>query len=209
MASTISTRGEAFAEKKPVFFRVLDNLWNPESNPEGIVNIGLAENALLHRELVEFMNSEHRTVPHALTYGDSFSGSKTLRQALSRFLNRKFSPQKPLLPSNLLVTSGTSNAIECCAWSLFNAGDYVLVGRPYWTAFKHLFGTRARVNILEVSFGQVDPLSLQGIELYEEAYKTAVDEGKRVRAILLCSPNNPLGSSHSDARPDGQSLKQE
>lgn len=44
MSSTISTRGKAFSEKRPVFFRVLDNLWNPESNPEGIVNIGLAEN---------------------------------------------------------------------------------------------------------------------------------------------------------------------
>ena len=44
MASTISARGEAFAEKRPVFFDVLDNLWNPESNPNGIVNIGLAEN---------------------------------------------------------------------------------------------------------------------------------------------------------------------
>lgn len=52
-------------------------------------------------------------------------------KSLSRFLNRKFTPHKPLLPSNVLATAGASNAIECYAWSLFNEGDYILVGRPY------------------------------------------------------------------------------
>lgn len=44
MNATISTRGVAFAEKRPLFFEVLDNLWHPQSNPDGIVNLGLAEN---------------------------------------------------------------------------------------------------------------------------------------------------------------------
>ena len=31
----------------PVFFDVLNNLWDPELNPNGIVNLGLAENVWL------------------------------------------------------------------------------------------------------------------------------------------------------------------
>ncbi|KAF9884872.1 hypothetical protein FE257_000939 [Aspergillus nanangensis] len=117
MQSTISARGEAFAEKKPVFFDVLSNLWDPESNPNGIVNIGLAENSLLHPELVKFINAE------------------------------------------VLET----------------------------TSFRSL------VNVLDFSFGSVDPFSLEGVQLYEQAYQRAIEDGKSVKAILLCSPSNPLG----------------
>ncbi|KAK6814574.1 Aminotransferase class I and II [Aspergillus parasiticus SU-1] len=193
---TISARGVAFAEKRPLFFDVLDNLWHPESNPDGIVNLGLAENALLHPELVDFINSQRLDSPHALTYGDGFSGSKSLHKALCRFLNRQFRPRVLLEPTAMVVTAGASNAVECCAWSLFESGDYVLMGRPYWTTFQHLFGTRAGVNVLEVSFGSIDPFGAEASELYDQACIRARDEGKRVKGILLCSPNNPLGQCY-------------
>jgi hypothetical protein len=44
MENTISSRGITLEARKPVFFDVLNNLWDSESNPGGIVNIGLAEN---------------------------------------------------------------------------------------------------------------------------------------------------------------------
>lgn len=44
MESTISSRGLALEGKMPVFFDVLNNLWDLERNPNGIVNLGLAEN---------------------------------------------------------------------------------------------------------------------------------------------------------------------
>ncbi|KAJ4172980.1 hypothetical protein NW754_003186 [Fusarium falciforme] len=40
----ISARGVSFLPEVPKFFDVLNNLWHPEKNPEGIVNLGLAEN---------------------------------------------------------------------------------------------------------------------------------------------------------------------
>ena len=43
-SNVISARGRALEPKVPVFFDVLNNLWDPESNPDGIVNLGLAEN---------------------------------------------------------------------------------------------------------------------------------------------------------------------
>lgn len=41
--------------------------------------------------------------------------------------------------------------------------------------------------------GQVDPMGLEAIARFEEVAEQARREGKRVKAILLCSPNNPLG----------------
>lgn len=53
MQQTITTRGEGFAKKRPAFFEVLSNLWNPETNGDGIVNIGLAENVCIAVTLLE------------------------------------------------------------------------------------------------------------------------------------------------------------
>ncbi|KAL4908704.1 hypothetical protein BDW74DRAFT_173936 [Aspergillus multicolor] len=185
----ISSRGLALEAKKPVFFDVLNNLWNPESNPDGIVNIGLAENALMQAEMKSITGAES----HALTYGDGFTGSTKLKAAMSHFLNRHFQPHRPLQPSHMCITAGASNAIENCAWALCDPGDYVLVGRPYWTTFRSILGNRAGANILEVAMGTVDPMGLEAVAQFEEVAEQARREGKRVKAILLCSPNNPLG----------------
>jgi hypothetical protein len=48
MNDSISARGKAFAAQKPTFLDVLSDLWAPNSNPDGIVNIGLAENVRIN-----------------------------------------------------------------------------------------------------------------------------------------------------------------
>ena len=77
-----------------------------------------------------------------MTYGDGFSGSRKLKEAICHFLNDQFSPTIALNTDHLTITSGVSNAVECCAWALADIGDYILVGRPYFNAFKTTFGTR-------------------------------------------------------------------
>lgn len=49
--------------------------------------------------------------------------------------------------------------------------------------------------MLEVDFGNIDPMELEAVGRFEEVFGLAKQEGKRIRAILLCSPNNPLGLS--------------
>jgi aspartate/methionine/tyrosine aminotransferase len=41
--------------------------------------------------------------------------------------------------------------------------------------------------------GQVDPMGTDAVVCFEEVAEQATREGKKVKAILLCSPNNPLG----------------
>ncbi|KAJ5963092.1 aspartate aminotransferase [Penicillium waksmanii] len=193
MEGNLSGRGKAFATEKPTFLEVLSDLWDPVSNPDGIVNIGLAENTLMHAEMERFINSNLQIDTHALTYGDGFNGSHKLKGAICHFLNRLFSPQIALQPSHLAITSGVSNAIECCAWALGDSGDYILVGRPYFNAFKTIFGTRPGINLLEVTFGATDPFSMAAVKEYEKAYAESKSKNLRIKALLLCSPHNPLG----------------
>ncbi|GFF73089.1 hypothetical protein IFM60648_03849 [Aspergillus lentulus] len=198
MESNLSLRGRTLAAQKPVFLNVLGDIWDPSSNPDGVVNIGLAENTLMHQEMKEFMNSKMHVDSHALTYGDGFSGSRKLKGALCHFLNRHFHPRVALSHSQLTITSGVSNAVECCAWALSDHGDYILIGRPYFNAFKPTFGIRAGVGLLEVKFGMTDPFSLDAVREYEKTYEEARSRGIRVKALLLCSPHNPLGRCYSE-----------
>ncbi|KAF7593592.1 hypothetical protein BBP40_011212 [Aspergillus hancockii] len=198
MESNLSLRGKTLAAQKPVFLDVLSDIWDPSSNPGGVVNIGLAENTLMHLEMKEFVNSKLHVDSHALTYGDGFSGSQRLKGALCHFLNHHFCPRVALSPSQITITSGVSNAVECCAWALSDHGDSVLVGRPYFNAFRPTFGIRAGVGLLEVKFGMTDPFSLGAVQEYENAYVDARSRGIHVKALLLCSPHNPLGRCYSE-----------
>jgi hypothetical protein len=44
----ISRRGASYLPQAPKFFGVLGNLWHPKENPDGIVNLGLAENVSIN-----------------------------------------------------------------------------------------------------------------------------------------------------------------
>ncbi|EWG42653.1 hypothetical protein FVEG_04406 [Fusarium verticillioides 7600] len=189
----ISRRAVGYLPEAPKFFDVLNDLWHPETNPNGVLNLGLAENGLMQTEMTEFINSHPCASPHALTYGDGFTGSKQLKKAWCQLLNKYSNPCIPIIASHLHVTPGVGNALECCAWSLFDQEDQVLVGRPYWTAFNYIFGIRAGVRVREVSFRGTDPFSLEAVQEYEKEYLQAQKEARCVKAILLCSPHNPLG----------------
>ncbi|SCV54099.1 uncharacterized protein FFB14_13471 [Fusarium fujikuroi] len=100
----ISSRAVTYLPQAPKFFDVLDDLWEPQTNPRGLINLGLAENASMQTELIGYINSKLHATSHALTYGDGFTGSKRLKQAFCHFLNKRFRPAIPLVPKRLLIT---------------------------------------------------------------------------------------------------------
>lgn len=80
----------------------------------------------------------------AFTYGDGPSGSKKLREALARFINHYFESLLEVDGPQVIVTSGVTTAIEALAWALCDAGDGILLGRPYYGSFPGDFGNRAQ-----------------------------------------------------------------
>lgn len=53
--------------------------------------------------------------------------------------------------------------------------------------------TGYRAEIVGVSFGDVDPLSIKTVTHYEKALEEAEKQGIQIRVFLLCNPHNPLG----------------
>ncbi|KAL2755384.1 hypothetical protein ACRALDRAFT_2041761 [Sodiomyces alcalophilus JCM 7366] len=195
----LSSRGTVYADpsNRPAMLDIVSNLWHPESNPGGYLSLGVAENTLMHDKLVHHITKNFSLNSHALTYGDSFSGSHGLKSAVAAFITRHFSSVQPVLPHHVVVTTGLGPAIESCAFSLCDPGDGILLGRPYYGTFPSDVASRAKAQIIPVSFGDIDPLGLDAIPFYEEALLDARERGIVTRAIILCNPHNPLGRCFS------------
>lgn len=153
----------------------------------------------MHNELRDYLNSQKLVDPQAVgfTYGSGPYGSKTIRAAIAKFMNHHFKPASKLEPDHILVTNGVSVAIEHCAWGLANPGDGILLGRPYYRAFLPDISMRTGVNVVPVSFGAIDPCSIDCVQAYEETLLKSNAQGIPVRALMLCHPHNPLGRCYS------------
>ncbi|KAH7054183.1 putative 1-aminocyclopropane-1-carboxylate synthase [Macrophomina phaseolina] len=197
--TNLSARGEVFAapKSKIPMLEVVCDLWHPRTNPSGYVSLGVAENTLMHEEIMEHMTKNFSIDSHSLTYGDGFSGSHRLRDTIARFINRNFGPVNPVTRDQLLVTSGVGQAVELCGFSLCDKGDGVLLARPHYGNFPIDMGYRVEAQIIGVSFGKTDPFGLETVDTYEKALVVAQRQGIRVKALLLCNPHNPLGRCYT------------
>lgn len=176
-----------------LLWEVLSDPWHPEDNPNGYVSIGVAENRLMHAELHDHIAKNTRAHECFLTYGDGPKGSNRLRRALANFLTTHFKPHKPLEAAHIAVTNGVTSAIEHMVWTFANPGEAFLLGQPYYGAFPNDIKLRPGAALIEVKFGDIDPMGMDAVKNYEQAVLDAKKRGVKVKGLMLCSPHNPLG----------------
>jgi 1-aminocyclopropane-1-carboxylate synthase len=170
--AALSARATAFCSGPPdKLWTILSDLWNPETNPEGYVTLGVADNALLQNELVQRISQCSNVPIPFITYNNGPSGSLRCKAAISTFLNRHLDPFKLIDIADLVVTNGVSSAIEHYSWAICDPGDGVLLGRPYYRGFVGDLGLRPNVRVVPVSFGAGDPLDVAS-PAYNKASKS-------------------------------------
>ena len=193
----LSSRGTVAARnnKKDLMFEVMANTYNSKTNPEGFINLGIAENTLMHPELLSHLKRNFHPSFCAFSYGCGPSGSLRLRTALAAFFNTHFSPTHPVSPTHINASRGVTSSLERLAYELGDPGDKFLVGRPYYGSYQSDLRDRAGIIVAPVPFGGLDPCSVAGVSAYETALlaENAAPGAGSVRAILLCNPHNPLG----------------
>ena len=145
----------------------------------------------MHDRLRQNVQERFALPENACTYGDGFTGSRRLKTAISRLLNRYLDPVTPLEADHVLVTNGCSSALEQLAWALANPGEGFLLGRPYYTRLNMDPSLRADAKVVPVEFGDADPFG--SIDAYEQAISRAEASGQKIAGLLLCNPHNPLG----------------
>ncbi|KAI5461605.1 pyridoxal phosphate-dependent transferase [Mariannaea sp. PMI_226] len=192
---TISQRAQ-FVEsaiKGLLMWEVINNIWDPETNPDGILSLGVAENTLMHDTLSKHIHQNMALSNVAFTYGDGVTGTKRLRAAVGRFLTKHLKTANPIEASHVTMTNGCSAAIEHMSWALANPGEAFLLGQPYYGTFPPDVCTRPGSQLLPVPFHDADPLGEDAVEKYEKVILEAQAKGTKVAGLILCHPHNPLG----------------
>lgn len=195
----LSARGQHFAAEGEgqLIWTVIKDLWDPKTNPDGYVSLGVAENSLMHEELSNYIHENISLPLNGLTYGDGGAGSRELQAAMARFLTRKLKPVVTIQAFHITVTNGVSTAIEHVSSIFADQEDAFLLGQPYYGAFPHDIELRTGVELVPVPFDGKDPLSLDGVRAYEKAIEACHKKGQRVAGLMLCNPHNPLGRCYS------------
>lgn len=194
----ISERGRRLSRHDPFLvkahFRCADDPYEPETNPGGYVNLGTAENLIVF-DLLEPLLTQAQEICEPDTHYNELHGAGFFREVIARFLSKRAG--RPLDPDNLAVASGASAVLENLAFVICDPGETILIPAPYYSGFDHDLALRSEAGLRHIPLMSPDfRLTIADIE---RVYSESVSEGLRVRAVLLNSPQNPLGQVYSRA----------
>ncbi|KAI7339637.1 PLP-dependent transferase [Hortaea werneckii] len=200
--STLAPRGAELADGpslRELFGGILGDKYDKDTNPNGMINIGTAENYIMIPEVSQFTQTHPVALNNnQLSYGEGPWGTPRLRRAMAHHMNKRFHPVIPIQPDDLLFANGVSTICELLGFSLASPGDAILMSSPIYQAFAVDFGTKAKVSTVHVSFPPgTDQFSPAAVAQYEKTLLASSEQagngGPKIRAILLCHPHNPLG----------------
>lgn len=94
--------------------------------------------------------------------------------------------------SQILITTGGSEAILFAFFSTMNPGDEVIIPEPFYTNY-NAFAREAGVTIVPVISKIENGFALPPIEEFEKLITP------KTKGIMVCNPNNPTGYLYSEA----------
>lgn len=192
----ISQRAQAWNARDPFLvkahFACAADPYDPVSNPSGYINLGTAENKTLYDQGAPLLR-ECLEIHEDDTHYSTLHGPSYVRRAIADFLSPR--ANRAISADHLAVGAGTSAILENLSFVLCDAGDIILIPTPYYPGFDQDLVLRSGAVFAHI------PLAAHGFEFttgavtqaYESAARHASRSGRRVRALLLTSPHNPLG----------------
>lgn len=198
MQEYLSDRGRQWVKTLPPLVKAhFDNFYNmydKEKNPTGLVNMGTAESHLVNDEICNLLrrSAERMDLTGYNIHYNKFEGSDEFRTAIAEYWQKvifKDDTDVVLTKDNVATTAGCTVALETLATLLAEEGDVFLIPAPFYSSFVDDIRDRAGVETVGVPCDE--HLDREG---FEEAFARVTKEGKRVRAVLFSSPNNPIGT---------------
>ncbi|PID91404.1 MAG: aspartate aminotransferase [Bacteroidetes bacterium] len=92
--------------------------------------------------------------------------------------------------TEMLVTTGGSEAISFALMSTINPGEEVIVPEPFYANYNG-FSVAAGVKVVPITSSIDDGFALPSVEAFEKAISP------KTRGIIVCNPSNPTGHLYS------------
>lgn len=151
---------------------------------KGVISLGVGE-----PDFVTPWNIREAAIlsfEQGLTSYTANAGLLELRQEISTYLETRFAVHYE--PNNqIIVTVGASQAIDLAFRAILNQGDEVLIVEPAFVSYSPLVAIAGGTPIA------ISTSAANGFKLTPEQLELAITE--KTKAILLCTPNNPTGTS--------------
>lgn len=112
---------------------------------------------------------------------------------MAGLLNDYFDPYEPLTGDDIKATSAATALHEVLAFSLAEAGEGILVSRPYYGRFELDFGNKAEIKVVSAETYAETCFNPDVVDAYEKALLESNAAGVPIRALLIVNPHNPLG----------------
>ncbi|QNL48486.1 pyridoxal phosphate-dependent aminotransferase [Olivibacter sp. SDN3] len=123
-------------------------------------------------------------------------GTPSYREKLATYYNNI---DYNIIPSNIIVTNGGSEAITIAMQTCLNPGDEIIIPEPFYANYNG-FACMADIKIKPILSTINDGFALPKID----AFETLINA--KTKAIAICNPNNPTGYLYS--RQEMEALKE-
>ncbi|KEH18801.1 putative 1-aminocyclopropane-1-carboxylate synthase [Medicago truncatula] len=179
------------------------NPFHPRKNPQGVIQMGLAENQLCFDLIEEWIKNNPKasicTPEGVCKFRDianfqDYHGLPEFTSAMAKFMSKVRGGRVRFDPNRILMSGGATGANELIMFCLADPGDAFLVPTPYYPGFVRDLCWRTKVQLIPVHCDSSNNFKITR-EALEVAYKKAQENNINVKGLIITNPSNPLGTT--------------